>query len=100
MSMVRYFMGTILYKTIPEDLSALKIGLLSHPLDILPKNSIPRETWADVLYEYIHHGRYILTFRRNLLYIVKRDFFDIIPSLGYSYGLVRHLKYEPPEEEN
>jgi hypothetical protein len=34
-------------------------------------------------------GRYLLTFRKNNLYIVKRDYFHFIPSLGTMYGLFR-----------
>ena len=41
---------------------------------------------VEEIYDYIHKGRYILTIRKNHLYIVRRDLFHIIPSLGYFYG--------------
>jgi hypothetical protein len=38
------------------------------------------------LHTYIKEGRYILTFRKNNLYIVRRSLFHLIPSLGTMYG--------------
>lgn len=39
------------------------------------------------LREYLLRGSYILTFRKNLLYIARRDLFYCIPALGSLYGL-------------
>jgi hypothetical protein len=39
-----------------------------------------------LLGEYIRNGRYILTIRRNNLYVVRRDLFHMIPSLAFMYG--------------
>lgn len=39
------------------------------------------------LREYLQTGSYILTFRKNLLYIARRDLFHCIPALGSLYGL-------------
>lgn len=47
------------------------------------------------LCEYVRSGRYILTFRKNLLYIVKRDFFYFVPSLGTMYGTYMTRGIEP-----
>ena len=38
---------------------------------------------------YLHKGRYILTIRKNNLYIVRRALFHMIPSLGTMYGFLR-----------
>jgi len=38
------------------------------------------------LHRYLTEGRYILTFRANNLYIVRRDLFSILPALGTMYG--------------
>jgi hypothetical protein len=45
-----------------------------------------KEPTIEELAEYIRTGRYILTFRKNNLYIVRRDLFHLIPSLGTMYG--------------
>jgi len=38
------------------------------------------------LHRYLTEGSYILTFRTNNLYIVKRNLFSILPTLGTMYG--------------
>ena len=40
----------------------------------------------DSLCDYIKNGRYILTFRKNNLYIVRRSLFHLIPALATMYG--------------
>jgi hypothetical protein len=46
---------------------------------------------AEDLLQFIHHGRYILTLRKNVVYIVKRDLFHSIASIGITYGLTQQL---------
>ncbi len=41
--------------------------------------------------KYICNGRYILTIRKNLMYLCKRDFFHVIPSIGVCYGMVQQI---------
>ena len=41
------------------------------------------------LHDYIKNGRYILTFRKNNLYIVRRALFQLIPALATMYGQFR-----------
>jgi hypothetical protein len=38
---------------------------------------------------YLQSGRYIVTIRKNNLYIVRRDLFYLIPTLGSMYGFLR-----------
>jgi hypothetical protein len=38
---------------------------------------------------YLKEGRYILTIRRNNLYVIRRELFQLIPALGVNYGLMR-----------
>jgi len=38
---------------------------------------------------YLHEGRYILTIRKNNLYLVRRDLFHFLPTLGSMYGFLR-----------
>ena len=44
------------------------------------------------LKNYIMHGRYIITIRDNLFFIVKRDCFSLIPALGTNYGTYKSLE--------
>jgi hypothetical protein len=57
----------------------------------------PCETYCDInpedihqLNNYIQNGKYILCFRNNLLYICKRNYFQLIPLLGSSYGFLKN----------
>jgi len=59
---------------------------------------IPTILDYNTLMKYIHSGKYILTFRKNLLYIVKRDYFRLIPLLGRCYGLTRLPKQDNDED--
>lgn len=54
-----------------------------HTDDIqLPTLVSPPSVWRN----YISNGRYILTLRNNVVYIVKRSLAGLIPSLGMMYG--------------
>jgi hypothetical protein len=44
---------------------------------------------AAKLRDYLHRGRYILTIRKNNLYVIRRDLFYMIPALGNFYGSLR-----------
>lgn len=50
---------------------------------------IPLTLDAGLLVKYVQAGKYILTFRKNLLYIVHREYFRLVPLLGRCYGLMR-----------
>jgi len=41
------------------------------------------------LHMYLKKGRYILTLRKNNLYVVRRELFHMIPTLGTMYGFMR-----------
>jgi hypothetical protein len=47
------------------------------------------------LLQYIQRGRYILTIRKNNLYVVRRSLFYMIPSLGTFYGSLRAPDADP-----
>lgn len=38
------------------------------------------------IHRFLHFGRYILTLRKNNLYIVRRDLFHVLPAFGFLYG--------------
>lgn len=44
---------------------------------------------AAAVRDYLHRGRYILTIRKNNLYVVRRELFHLIPTLGTMYGFMR-----------
>lgn len=48
-------------------------------------------TTYESLLDFLKNGRYILTLRKNVVYIVKRQFFYPIASLGVTYGLTQQL---------
>lgn len=39
--------------------------------------------------DYIHNGRYVLTFRKNVCYIINRTHFNMIPSLYFLYATMK-----------
>lgn len=38
--------------------------------------------------DYIKNGRYIITLRRNVFYLIKRQYFNMIPSIAFLYGTI------------
>ena len=82
-----FFMTSLLSDDTIENISNF-IGqsILLEPLPALTAASLLR---------YLHDGRYILTFRKNLLYIVRRNLFQLIPAIGSLYGLLTFPGIEP-----
>ena len=48
-----------------------------------------KEITAKEMNDYLKEGKYILTMRKNHLYIVRRKYFYLIPSIGFLYGTLR-----------
>lgn len=44
---------------------------------------------------YLQQGSYILTMRKNNIYVVRRELFHWVPALGYLYGSLRAPQAEP-----
>lgn len=59
------------------------------PNEDISKEDIFNNDMSSTLCEYIKNGRYIVTLRKNLLYIVKRKYFYLIPSVCTLYGTLR-----------
>jgi hypothetical protein len=79
------FMTTLLY----EDIT-------NAPDEFIGVSVSRRDTMmAAELKEYLKTGEYILTFRKNLLYIVRRNLFHFIPSIGTMYGMYMSPGIEP-----
>ena len=81
------FMNTLLHKNISMDIVNPSYNSYRTNSFIQPQNPLQIQT-------FLNHGRYILTFRTNLLYIVKRDYFYLIPCLGTMYGLFKFPLFE------
>jgi hypothetical protein len=88
---------------IQQDIPSTSDPLTHFMTTVLSEDSIPhiwaecsdypeskKPSWdAEQIRVYLMEGRYLLTFRKNNLYIVKRDFFHFLPSLGTMYGSFR-----------
>jgi len=70
-----YFMNTIIHDDLFTNISKIKHLML-----------YPDEIAFNIDANFLKTGKYILTFRRNLLYIINRHYFTKIPFLGLTYG--------------
>lgn len=77
-----YFMSTLLSDDMIPNLNNLLIKYLPSEAG----NSLPI---AAELSDYLRKGHYIITIRKNLLYIVRRSLFHTIPSIVSLYGTFR-----------
>jgi hypothetical protein len=85
-SILQYFMCTIVSDDIIPNMQFLITNYEPWDNDTFLKSD---DIDANTLHNYITHGRYILTFRKNNLYIVRRNLFYMIPSLATLYGHFR-----------
>lgn len=84
-SHLQYFMSTILSDTTIPNIQRIFADYVPNDADRPPV----RTEDAAALNQYLKNGRYILTIRKNNLYIIRRSLFYMIPSLGMYYGLPR-----------
>lgn len=82
---LKYFMNTIISEDLITNISNINAEYLKY-------NDI-ENIELDKLNEYIKNGSYILTIRQNHLFIIRRNLFYLIPSIGSMYGTLR-FKYE------
>lgn len=83
------YMNTLLHKNITMDLVNPSYRSYHTKSFIEPQSPLQ-------IQNFVQNGRYILTFRTNLLYIVKREFFYMIPCLGTMYSLFKFPHFEHP----
>lgn len=62
------------------------LNLNDKMVDGLLKMDYNSDEYISLLKEFILNGKFILTFRKNLIYITSRNNFDLIPFLGITYG--------------
>lgn len=84
-SVFSYFMSTLLSDDVIPNVKQLLIGYL--PSHSASKQEVP--STPHQLNKYLRTGKYILTVRKNLIYVVRRSLFYMIPSLGSMYGMFR-----------
>jgi len=80
-NIIKHFMGTLLDDCI-----------LDNDISLFQTNN-DDDKYQDIinnLENYLKYGKYILTFRKNLLYIVKRNYFYLIPCIYNLYGTIRY----------
>lgn len=87
-SLLQYFMATIISDVTISNISSILADFILNETDHPPINEI-NVPYEAALNQYIKGGRYILTIRKNNLYIIRRNLFYMIPSLGTMYGLPR-----------
>jgi hypothetical protein len=78
----KYFMSTI----ISDDLIGNIHNIISQ---YIPNQTSSIPETPPELNNYIKNGLYILVIRANNLYIIRRNLFNLIPSLPYMYGFLR-----------
>lgn len=80
-NIISYFMNTIISDDIIPNINNVWSGICKN-----------RDNLPDIanLNEYIKNGSYILTLRCDVLYIIRRDLFDIIAHLGTMYGYMQY----------
>lgn len=84
--MLRYFMSSITSDDAIPNIKNIQAAYYPWKGDNTYFCSSAPITNPSILNTYIKQGRYILTFRKNNLYIVRRELFCMIPSLGTMYG--------------
>ena len=80
-----YFMSTVLSDDLIPNLKQLLIAYL--PSHTSSKQDVP--STPHQLNKYLRTGKYILTVRKNLVYVVRRSHFHMIPALASLYGTFR-----------
>jgi len=83
-----YFMCTIYNKELISNIKDMECNERFDNLDSIPKT--PEE-----IKQFVENGRYILTMRDNLLWIIKRDYFSLIPCTGVLFGTLRYPVKDP-----
>jgi hypothetical protein len=84
----KYFMCTLWSDTVIPNIPFIMTEHVPSPTD---STELGKELdYSPVgIRRYLHEGRYILTIRKNNLYVIRRDLFHFVPTLGTMYGFLR-----------
>jgi hypothetical protein len=88
----KYFMCTLWSDAVIPNLPFISVEYVPSPTDSTDSTV---SVTADDIYRYLHKGRYIMTIRKNNLYVVQRDLFHFVPTLGTMYGFLRSPHSDP-----
>jgi hypothetical protein len=80
----RYFMCTLWSEAVLPNLPFITVEHVPSATEVGPPSMD-----ASAVRRYLHEGRYILTIRKNNLYVIRRDLFHFVPTLGTMYGFLR-----------
>lgn len=80
---VTHFMATLLSDDVLPNLQNINASSLLSPT----QSALPSS--AGALKEYLQNGRYMMTLRKNNLYLAPRSCFYMVPSLAHMYGQFR-----------
>jgi len=87
-SLLQYFMATVISDTTIPNMTRIFADYVLNDADH-PPIGVTDKPYETALNQYLKQGRYILTIRKNNLYVIRRNLFFMIPSLGTNYGLPR-----------
>ena len=87
-STLSYFMNTILDDSLIQNIKCITGKFIKN-------KRVPIPSTTKELHDYIQQGAYILTYRTNNLYIVRREWFHMIPSICSMYGLLKRTFDDP-----
>jgi hypothetical protein len=87
-SLLQYFMATVISDTTIPNMTRIFADYVLNDAD-RPPIGVTDTLYETALNQYLKQGRYILTIRKNNLYVIRRNLFFMIPSLGTMYGLPR-----------
>lgn len=87
-NIIHYFMNTIISDSMIPNIYNLTGNTIYNMIPNIERSTIPNIERSTIpnLNDYIKKGSYILTLRKNLIYIIRRDLFYLIPCLGTLYG--------------
>ena len=89
---LKYFMCTLWSEAVIPNIPFISVEHVPSPTDSADLGDL---VTADDIHRYLHKGRYIMTIRKNNLYVVQRDLFHFVPTLGTMYGFLRSPHSDP-----
>ena len=77
-----YFMTTLISDKLIPNMQNITTRYIPNQYGVIPSS-------VTELNQYIKTGAYILVIRANNLYVVSREFFNLIPTLSFMYGFLK-----------
>ena len=77
-----YFMTTLISDKLIPNMQNITTRYIPNQYGVIPSS-------VTELNQYVKTGAYILVIRANNLYVVSREFFNLIPTLSFMYGFLK-----------